>query len=151
MYLDLPSMTIQTSPVAILLQNRAAFYRHALERFPDLKMRELFETFDKSQSIVYLELEIRDWNDDLPAGLSLEDPIKKPDLGERWGRTVVSYSEFFDRAKALEQLVLLTMSLLEDANLPNIGKLRHETENRLKLLLELEDSLRYHKLRLLNE
>jgi hypothetical protein len=143
-------MNYQTSPVAILLQNRADFYKFALVRFPDRKLREHLIMANFSQvfdlhSFQY-ELDVSD----LAAAMALEDPLKKPGLGEKWGRTVVSYSEFFDRAKTLEQLVLLACDSSQTAKRTTIGQLSLETEDRLRRLAELEDSLRYHRLRLFN-
>lgn len=149
MYLALPSMTNQTSPVAILLQNRADFYKSALDRLPDAIMREQLAFLGEPQDIDFPEL-CSDDASSLSAALTLEDPLKKTGLGERWGVTVVSYVEFFDRAKSLEQLVVLVASTPEMAKLPTVGQLRFEAETRLKRLAELEDSLRYHRLRLLD-
>lgn len=123
----------------ILLQNRLDFYDEALSRLPDLALASRISEIAEFSPPA---LSGQGLLPDLPHSLDLEDALKKPQFGRRSGRTAISIAEVLTRAIRFEELILLATAGLPD-HIHQSGACQ-----RLQRLRQLEDDLRYHRIRL---
>ncbi len=133
--------------MSYLLQNRRRYYETILPRIPDLKVRGMLEEIVHSTEPQNSPETAVDKSSIHLSSIDLEDAFKKPGLGERLGRVVISVEELLDRAIQLELLCQTafvgltsepTKQILDSSSV-RIGKLR-----------KLRDSLQYHRFRLLD-
>lgn len=133
----------------ILLQNRARFYEILLPRISDQVVRARLEAISKAEAESILNVIILDKSIINIEKLSLLDPLCKPELGRKWGRTSISLEEALGRASRFEELILLACrAQLEVRPDSEASKLSDVAQQRLALLLSLIDDLRYHRIRL---
>ncbi len=133
----------------ILLQNRTRFYEILLPRIPDHGIRARLEAISKAEAESSLNVIILDKSNINIEKLRLLDPLCKPELGRKWGRTSISLEEALGRASRLEELTLLACRAHLDVRPdPEASKLSDIAQQRFALLLSLIDDLRYHRIRL---
>ncbi|MCB1059035.1 MAG: hypothetical protein KDB65_02280 [Calditrichaeota bacterium] len=128
----------------ILLQNRLDFYQFLLLRIPDQSLRTKLKDISESSDVQIAPCPV-DSNILELHKLNLVDAFKKPQFGERWGKTTLSVQEALERAIHLEEWCVLGATLVTSetgVQLFNISTFR------LAKLRDLENSLRYHRLRL---
>ncbi|MBL0060109.1 MAG: hypothetical protein IPP40_01050 [bacterium] len=133
--------------MSYLLQNRRRFYETILPRIPDQKVRKALEEINQLSGI---EMGIEHFEDNQHKSLlsiELDDAFKKPAMGERLGRTVISVEELIEHALRFEQLCHTEYSQ-DDFT---IGRQIYVSSGlKIEKLRKLRDSLQYHRFRLID-
>ncbi len=133
--------------MSYLLQNRRRFYETVLPRIPDQKVKKALEEINQlSDAGAALEI-VTDKSSNYLLCIELEDAFKKPAMGERLGRIVISVEELIDQALHLERLC--HEAYARDNSTPGT-QVFYFSSLRIERLRKLRDSLEYHRFRLID-
>ncbi len=133
--------------MSYLLQNRRRFYETVLPRIPDQKVKKALEEISQLSDAGTVTEIVVDKSSNYLLCIELEAAFKKPSMGERLGRIVISVEELIDQALHLERLC--HEAYARDNSTPGT-QVFYFSSLRIERLRKLRDSLEYHRFRLID-
>ena len=137
--------------IATFRQNHEDFYRIVLPKVPDGSIRDTLAA--AATTVAWPEVAPATILWDGSETLLLRDIYKKPQFGRCTGKTTVSLRMVVEEAQRFEEAGYLLCKVIIAAN-PGVDGVFTSVAagfaGRLLTLIELEDTLRYHKIRLVS-